>query len=97
MIQAVDPPDTTFRTFYHDHVSCQLSSYSENPRQLKETFVGRKKDALDKVDPDLVLKDVTAAFGPFVKYVVSSIGEDPERLRISGWYISQVMHTQTHQ
>ena len=33
-----------------------------------------------------------------VKYVVSSIGEDPEQLRISsGWYTPQAMHTKTHQ
>ena len=85
MIQAVDPPDATIRSFYHSNVSCHLSSYAENPRQLKETFVGSKKDALDKVDPDLLLKDVTAAFGHFVKYVVSNMDEDPERLTTSGW------------
>ena len=58
MIQAVDPPDTTFRTFYHSHVSCHLTSHVDSPLQLKETFMGSKKEALDKVNSDLALQKV---------------------------------------
>ena len=63
IIQAVDSPDTTFRSFYHDHVSRHLNTSETVPltRHLKETFVGSRKETLDEVDPDLVLKDVTAA------------------------------------
>ena len=95
-IQAVDPPDTTFHSFYHSHVSRHLNASENSPLHLKETFVGSKKETLDKVDPDLVLKDVTAAFGPFVKYVVSSVDEEhPGLPSLSGWYSNAYRYTST--
>ena len=71
MIKSVEPPNAIFRDFFEEHL-LQLLNCEEKPRHLEETFVGSRKDALDKVDCDLVLKDVTATFGPFVKYVVVS-------------------------
>ena len=68
-IRSVDPPDSTFRRFYQDDISL-LASQAEN-YDLQEAFVGSRKDSLDKVDCDLIMKDVTATFGPFVKFVVT--------------------------
>ena len=39
--------------------------------QLGKTFVGKSKDNLDSVTPDLVAADVIRSFGSFVKYLSS--------------------------
>ena len=41
--------------------------------RLENTFVGKSKDSLDPVAPDLVAADVIQTFGPFVKYYVEQM------------------------
>ena len=47
-IIAVDPPDATFRLFFNTQLKARCDVDSSR-LQLKETFVGVKKDNLDKV------------------------------------------------
>ena len=49
-IIAVEPPDSTFRVFFNSQLKGRLIDEVDRARlQLRETFVGRKKDNLDKV------------------------------------------------
>lgn len=48
-IIAVDPPDSTFRLFFNSQLKARCDEVDSSQLQLKETFVGRKKDNLDKV------------------------------------------------
>jgi len=50
--------------------------------QLGKTFVGKSKDNLDPVTPDLVAADVIRTFGLFVKYFVEQM--TPARLVTQG-------------
>ena len=74
-ICAVNPPDVTFRRFYHKEMKEQPGVDS---LVLDSTFVGRSKDSLDAVDSDLRVLDVTGMFGPFAKFCV----KDLERLTL---------------
>ena len=35
---------------------------------IAEVFIGKRKDLLDLVDPDLQITEVTPTFGQFIKY-----------------------------
>ena len=48
-IIAVDPPDSTFRLFFNTQLKARCDEVDSSRLQLKETFVGVKKDNLDKV------------------------------------------------
>ena len=65
-IEALDPPNMTFREFLSKKVDL-------DGLQLGKTFVGKSKDNLDPVTPDLVAADVIRTFGPFVKYFVEQM------------------------
>ena len=66
-ISAVDPPSSTFRSFFaaqvQPHAQCVDSTFSQ-------AFTGKSKDSLDAVDPDLVINDVMQVFGPYLKYTI---------------------------
>jgi len=63
MIEGMEPPNGTFREFLSEKVDL-------DGLQLGKTFVGKSKDNLDPVTPDLVAADsVIRTFGPFVKYL----------------------------
>ena len=44
-------------------------------------YVGKGKDALDLVDSELVILEVTSLFGPFVKYAVDQSSVEPVVVR----------------
>ena len=77
-IEALEPPNMTFREFLSKKVDL-------DGLQLGKTFVGKSKDNLDPVTPDLVTADVIRTFGPFVKYFVEQM--TPARLVTQGRYI----------
>ena len=63
-ISVVNPPDLTFRGYYH----------REETRYIKcGPFVGSSKDQLDVVDSDLKVLDVTCVFGSYAKFLVEEI------------------------
>ena len=64
-IASVNPP-STLRSFF----SGQVQDLCEQSDELSEVFIGQAKDHLDLVDPDLVIAEVVAVFGRFVKYTV---------------------------
>ena len=37
---------------------------------LSEVYIGKVKESLDHVDPDLIIEEVVPVFGPFVKFAV---------------------------
>ena len=65
-MEALDPPNVTFRQFLSQKVRLDVL-------QLDKTFVGKSKTNLDPVAPDLVVADVIQTFGPFVKYFVEQM------------------------
>ena len=65
-IEALEPPNVTFREFLSQRVDL-------DGLHLDNTFVRRSKDSLDSVAPDLVAADVIQTFGPFVKYYVEQM------------------------
>ena len=71
MIEALEPPNMTFREFLSKKVDL-------DGLQLGKIFVGKSKDNLEPVTPDLVAADVIRTFGPFVKYFVEQM--TPARL-----------------
>ena len=74
-IHAVNPPDLTFRGFYHQEGARFIEGGSHSAQlELHSTFVGSSKDRLDAVDSDLKVLDVTSVFGPYAKFVVEEIG-----------------------
>ena len=80
-IHAVNPPDVTYRGFYHEHGSHFMeggSAHSSAIFELHSTFVGQSKEQMDAVDSDLKVLDVSSVFGPYTKFCVDEIGE-PER------------------
>ena len=54
--------------------------------ELDKTFVGRSKESLDAVAPDLVAAIVVQTFGPFVKYYVQEIIPTSSRSMTKGIY-----------
>ena len=64
-IEAINPPNLTFRQFLSNKVDFEET-------ELDQTFVGKSKDKLDLVSADLVAADVIQTFGPYVKYLVNS-------------------------
>jgi len=74
-IEGLEPPNVTFREFLSEKVDL-------DGLQLDKTFVGKSKDNLDPVIPDLVAADVICTFGPFVKYFVEQM--TPARLVTQG-------------
>ena len=76
-ILGVNPPDLTFRGFYYKegvrYIECG-SDISATQLELDTTFVGRNKERMDLVDPDLIVLDIIATFGPYVKFLVEEIG-----------------------
>ena len=78
LIEALEPPNVTFREFLSQKVDL-------GGLQLGKTFLGKSKDNLDPVTPDLVAADVIRTFGPFVKYFVKEM--TPARLVTQGLYV----------
>ena len=74
-ISAVNPPDLTFRGFYHQEGTRFIERGSNSAQlELHSTFVGSSKDRLDAVDSDLKVLDVTSVFGPYAKFLTEEMG-----------------------
>ena len=86
-ISNIHPPTLTFRDHFHQ----ELSERCPSDCSLSEVFVGKAKDALDLVNSDLVILEVTPMFGPCVKYTVDQqSAQDVQVLSLS------LTHTHTH-
>ena len=42
---------------------------------MTQVYAGKTKEALDQVDPSLIIADVTGVFGNFVKYTTDQASE----------------------
>ena len=86
-ISNVHPPSLTFRDHFHQ----ELSERCPSDCSLSEVFVGKAKDALDLVNSDLVILEVTPIFGPYVKYTV-----DQQNVQVRSLSLSlSLTHTHT--
>ena len=77
-ITAVGQPSFTFRHFFDAVVKSQCTastSTTSNPPEclLSEVYIGKAKESLDHVDPDLIIEEVVPVFRPFVKFAVEEI------------------------
>ena len=69
----------TFQSFYDSEVrlKCLVN------QRMAEVYAGRTKEALDLVDPSLVIADVTCVFGNFVKYTATADQEPMQVAEVS--------------
>lgn len=70
-ICSVNPPSSTLRSFF---VS-EIKPHCEDNSEISDVFVGKTKDSLDRVNSELVITEVIAVFGPFVKFTVAQADE----------------------
>ena len=74
-IHGVNPPDISFRGFYHNEATRFIEGGSSASRlELQSTFVGASKESMDLVDSSLKAMDVISVFGPYTKFIVEEIG-----------------------
>ena len=78
-ISRVHPPSVTFQGYFHQ----ELSAKCPDGFSLSQVYVGKGKYALDFVDLELVILEVTSLFGPFVKYTVDQSSTEPMEVDIS--------------
>jgi len=70
-IAKIHPPSATFRSFFAEVISTKMAPRPDGTvGSISEVFVGKRKDLLDLVDPDLQIIEVTPTFGHFIKYYV---------------------------
>ena len=70
-IAKIHPPSATFRSFFAEVISTKMVPRPDGTvGSISEVFVGKRKDLLDLVDPDLQIIEVTPTFGHFIKYYV---------------------------
>ena len=81
-IEALESPNVTFREFLS-------SKFDLDGLELDKSFVGRSKENLDPVAPDLVAANVIQTFGPFAKYHVKELTSTSRvtqgRLMLCSW------------
>ena len=84
-IAKIDPPTATFRSFFNDSIATKmaLGGYDGRNRALSQVFVGKTKELMDLVDPDLVAVEVTSTFGPYIKYYLDANDESRETTQAS--------------
>ena len=74
-IHGVNPPDISFRGFYHNEATRFIEGGSAASRlELQSTFVGASKERMDLVDSSLKAMDVISVFGLYAKFIVEEIG-----------------------
>ena len=62
-------PSATFRSFFTEVISKKMAPRHDGTvGSIAEVFIGKRKDLLDLVDPDLQINEVTPTFGQFIKY-----------------------------
>ena len=64
-IISVEPPDVTFSSFFENTVR-PLLNQRDSESVLKKAFVGSDRNSLDDTDINLLVIEVTKAFGQFV-------------------------------
>ena len=75
-ISPLHPPSLTFQELYDTQLKSKVSSQYD----LAQVYVGKVKDALDLVQPSMVIAEVVAIFGHFIKFAV----EQPESSVLAG-------------
>ena len=65
-IAKIHPPSATFRSFFTEVISKKMvPQHDGTVGSIAEVFIGKRKDLLDLVDPDLQITEVTPTFGQF--------------------------------
>ena len=80
----MNPPSLSFKDFYLTEAAPQCQSSSNCT--LSDVFVGRTKDSLDRVDAELVIPEVIAIFGPFVKF--TTVDENNKAVRLASYFVA---------
>lgn len=70
-IVSVHPPSHTYLSFFASEVKQKCPSDC----QLSQVYVGKTKEAVDQVDPSLIISDVSGVFGNFVKFTTDQQAE----------------------
>ncbi len=70
-IVSVHPPSHTFHSFFESEVRQKCAVCC----RMTQVHAGKTKEALDQVDPSLIIADVTGVFGNFVKYTTDQASE----------------------
>ena len=77
-IVSVHPPSHTYRSYFESEVVQQCP-----PGCLfSQVYVGKSKEAIDQVDPSLIISDVTGVFGNFVKFTTDSVSQQAEVVKV---------------
>ena len=74
-------PDATFETLFDEKLLRRINSppCPEGKVTLDSCFVGKEKHCLNRTDASFPISDVTAMFGPYIKFFVSVDDEPPPR------------------
>ena len=75
---SVHPPSHTYLSFFKSEVKQKCPSDC----QLSEIYVGKTKEAIDQVDHSLIISDVTAVLGNFVKFTTDSFSQHAEVVEV---------------
>ena len=68
-IANIHPPSATFCSFFTEVISKKMAPRHDGTvGSIAEVFIGKRKDLLDLVDPNLQITEVTPTFGQFIKY-----------------------------
>ena len=78
-IQSVNPPDVSFRGFFHETAVHGIESSNSGRYELQSTYVGKSKAEMDQVDSDMKVLEVSQVFGSYTKFFAEEIGEAQQR------------------
>ena len=79
-IQLVNPPDVSFRGFFHETAVHGIESSNSGRYELQSTYVGKSKaEMMDEVDSDMKVLEVSQVFGSYTKFFAEEIGQAQQR------------------
>ena len=81
-IQSVGVLNISFRGFYHQEATKFIADVRS--RVLQSTFADKSKDSIDRVNSELLVREVAAVFGPFAKSLVDEISESDSESQVAG-------------
>ncbi len=77
-IVSVHQPSHTYLSFFESEVKQKCPPDC----QLNQVYVGKTKEAIDQVDPSLIISDVTVIFGNFVKFTTESFSQQAKVVEV---------------
>ena len=77
-----------FQEYFHQ----ELSATCLDGGSLSQVYIGKGKDALDLVDSQLVILEVTPLFGPFIKYAVDQSFAEQMEVCLSLTYTHKILN-----